>query len=658
MKYSGKKISYLIATGLITLCLTSSNNSNTLNNNLFLQTESEENKPQAIIHVPNERCIEIRNRLNDEIIILDGEFSDYISGINIDYNHIKITLVNGSVVERDIKPPKINSFNKLFREQGQSIQISDLSLDSFEIKNSIIDKYMSENPKDALNNILNDDNRESFPQISLSNLSVNGEFKTISNNIIKSDDSNNWLNGIDLSNCRKIWISNGKIDDDFLSSINNNGFLDSLIFTNCEFMNNNFSIDSQTLRVLYFDPTNDSNINQVNLSKCPNLQICSIGTGTALTSIDGLKNNSRIRMLSFGRPSFHTKYKSFDKSFEEMTNSSAIPISQEELGEYGIGSPMNTFIEDISAIQNMQDLEVIDITALNCVSAETLFETVKKLPNLKAIVGLEVNNAIMYSDQLVTYCNQNNIRHPFTDRSKKIKEKIEETISEIIIPGMSDREKIEAITRYIVNNVTYNFDALNDDNNSPEMIRKTWGEKLDIIFEGTGVCDGYEAFTHALLQAAKVKSYREEGYAHTWELVYLNGKYYQLDTTKLDYFLDGKNDIELEEGMPYYLNDEDSDTYQDAYITIDKEQKGIYQSVLKEILSYLGVLYDIDEETCTKNKFSNEKSKIISLRLIDSLCNSWSINEFQSFIDGYHDKIETQSSRKVREDTDGRCLYG
>lgn len=60
-----------------------------------------------------------------------------------------------------------------------------------------------------------------------------------------------------------------------------------------------------------------------------------------------------------------------------------------------------------------------------------------------------------------------------------------------------------------------------------------------VLFNGTGVCDGYAAAMYLLLDAAGIENYvvygkakgQKEGFGHAWNLVKIGGKFYYLDVT-------------------------------------------------------------------------------------------------------------------------------
>lgn len=98
---------------------------------------------------------------------------------------------------------------------------------------------------------------------------------------------------------------------------------------------------------------------------------------------------------------------------------------------------------------------------------------------------------------------------------------------------MSDFDKVEAITKFVINSMSYDKETLNEEK-TPEQIRKLWGENLEYALEGHGICTGYAKLANALLHEAGLESYFQIAPEHVLNLVVVDGKPYWLDCTFLD----------------------------------------------------------------------------------------------------------------------------
>jgi len=129
------------------------------------------------------------------------------------------------------------------------------------------------------------------------------------------------------------------------------------------------------------------------------------------------------------------------------------------------------------------------------------------------------------------------------DRDAYLNKKVNEIISKIITPGMTDLQKELAIHDYIVNNTEYNttpgitFDSAGNAKLTPNfnVVFTAYG----VLINGTGVCEGYADAANILLNKAGIESRMIYGMAnggngvepHSWNIVKISGEYYHLDVT-------------------------------------------------------------------------------------------------------------------------------
>ncbi len=124
------------------------------------------------------------------------------------------------------------------------------------------------------------------------------------------------------------------------------------------------------------------------------------------------------------------------------------------------------------------------------------------------------------------------------NEAERIDKLSDDIVKKLAKPGMSDFEKVVAVNRYIVENTSYDFTF------------KSEGE-YDALTKGTAICQGYAYSTGLLLEKMGVENIvvfgfvgvdgRHEadryellnykGNLHAWNMVYLDGQYYHLDTT-------------------------------------------------------------------------------------------------------------------------------
>lgn len=117
---------------------------------------------------------------------------------------------------------------------------------------------------------------------------------------------------------------------------------------------------------------------------------------------------------------------------------------------------------------------------------------------------------------------------------------VSKILKAIIRPEMSDFEKVRAVHDYIVNNTSYSSET-----------KKTAHSAYAVFTESKAVCQGYALATYRLLDALGIENYYIIGDSlngsnwnlHAWNLVKIDGDYYNLDTTKNDPLVKDGNHI-------------------------------------------------------------------------------------------------------------------
>jgi hypothetical protein len=142
------------------------------------------------------------------------------------------------------------------------------------------------------------------------------------------------------------------------------------------------------------------------------------------------------------------------------------------------------------------------------------------------------------------------IKNEKEGKTNNLDTKINWIIAKIIKPSMTDFQKIFSIHSYIVNNVEYDTD-----NYFKNKIPYDDYTALGALIKGKAVCEGYAEAVAELLDKAGIENQIVTGPAngigtdgkstwapHAWNLVKMNGKYYNIDATwddgyGLNYFL-------------------------------------------------------------------------------------------------------------------------
>ena len=603
MKFKGKKGLAILLGGMLAL----SGTNHFVNNIVGVQSVSEissdslSEKDEQELSTYKE---ELKEQFDSKDVVLDTEKDDYISSVYIDGRNVKVELADGTMIEGELN----------------SLELGYLHLKNFHMFDSKFEKGVIEHTG-HLKEYYQETSESPKLNLSIANLDevvVTNELK-ISNQILDHtgdnaedyDDINfGSIKHIDFSKCENIWLYNFHINRSNLKQLNSNKRLKKLVLDNVAFdglPDNKLVIKSPNLTTLIVNPFRaafrSDNITDFDFNNCNNLRTLSFGNGTYIHNLNGLSELKNLETMSFGN---HMLAISFDlnQTFEEK---------KDEINhtyytyDPNVSKDNNNFITDISALSN-SNITTLNITNLMLISDKQLLELVKSLPNLEKIVGLEVNNATMYSDELVEFCKEHNIEQPFTEKSKLIKKKIQSIIHAIIEPDMTESEKIEAISRHVINKLHYKAEDIDDVSQeySSEIIKAQWGENLyTATMENEALCAGYTNYTQALLTEAGISNFKSITEKHIYNIVELNGKYYQLDLTFLDSLLNDKkidpNDYNFEFNSAYYLvpvGDEEAEkSNSEPYEA--KEQR-------EDFNSHPDFYYDVYEDSSTTENIKSE----------------------------------------------------
>ena len=144
------------------------------------------------------------------------------------------------------------------------------------------------------------------------------------------------------------------------------------------------------------------------------------------------------------------------------------------------------------------------------------------------------DNKYYYDDTLPNYEYPVIDEQQFYDENTELNKLLDEILDEIIDINSNDFDKVLAVHNYMVLNTRYNEDHYNNNAVTFEDC-----DAYHVLKNHTGVCSGYALATQALLNRAGVECIYVTGDAgsgndwggHAWNIVNIDGKYYQLDVT-------------------------------------------------------------------------------------------------------------------------------
>lgn len=131
-------------------------------------------------------------------------------------------------------------------------------------------------------------------------------------------------------------------------------------------------------------------------------------------------------------------------------------------------------------------------------------------------------------DQLLTAIEKGDQIFITDQKVEAAYEKAQTVISTVIQDSMTDYAKEKALHDYVVANTAYDYDnylngTISDDSYHP----------YGILVKGTGVCNGYSETMKLLLNMVGIECMvvTSDEMNHAWNIVKINGRYYQLDAT-------------------------------------------------------------------------------------------------------------------------------
>lgn len=121
---------------------------------------------------------------------------------------------------------------------------------------------------------------------------------------------------------------------------------------------------------------------------------------------------------------------------------------------------------------------------------------------------------------------------------------------ELGLEEMSDVQKVKHIYDWVIQNVEYDYEALDYDRSTQRYSHA--GCAHSAIFEHLAICSGYVDILRWLLNESGIDCIECTGGDHAWLIVYLDGAWYALDATwddqpgiiRYDYFLKSKSSFD------------------------------------------------------------------------------------------------------------------
>lgn len=141
------------------------------------------------------------------------------------------------------------------------------------------------------------------------------------------------------------------------------------------------------------------------------------------------------------------------------------------------------------------------------------------------------------SSNLIHKVSNNNCK-TLTPDEKALLKQANNILDTIITSDMDELQKANAIYRYVINTVSYDYEAANNSSLKRDMPEAS----ANGVFEGRAICLGYSDGLYLLLELAGIHNEIVTGFSpsggfHAWNRVHINGQTLYIDAT----WGDGKN---------------------------------------------------------------------------------------------------------------------
>ena len=559
----------------------------------------EEKIQQYIIKNLMQAKDSIKNQFLTHKVYIDKRHNNYINGIKVDGKNVEIEFQDGD---------KIDGICEL-------AEIDTIALNYLFIYDS---KYLIQSANEDFVELRTENNKYKRIDLNINNVQVLDEFR-INDNSAKDIDFYFSLDNthIDISNCKKVWLDDTIISEEEMQYINSLKSLEKLIISNSAFIagaDDVLRINIDTLETLIIGFSIQwNNYKDFDLNGCPNLKVLSIGTNFLNTNLNGIAQCMQLKSLAFGSliGDKTTITDIIDKSFEEKEDEIGYSY---DTSNHALSYKDNNFVSDITAIKNKSNIQTLNISFLQFVSSNQLLEVVKTLPNLKEIVGFEINQAPMCSEELVEYCAANHIEQPFTEKSLELKRNIRDIIDSIITPEMSDLDKIREISIYVINHLEPMPGEIIG-------VKGAWGENLLYsLTNGFANCEGYQDLGSAFMMEANLNVYNcflevKDEYSsggHVINIIEYDGNYYEIDFGWLDSFIEelgiSPEQYDFEINSVYYMipvGEGEIGYYGEKRITYSEP----IDSKIQRDMKIQELLDNNNETNSINNIYINEKQK-------------------------------------------------
>lgn len=237
-------------------------------------------------------------------------------------------------------------------------------------------------------------------------------------------------------------------------------------------------------------------------------------------------------------------------------NTAAVQLRQAMVNrEWNVTISVDLGDLDVSHIRSTQDIVYDDETPADWIYNEAIVETGNPKEGDYLRFQCEPHSLTHWPQNQVLVIDYNMTYYSTAGQEAELDGMVDRALSSMNLTGLTDFQKAYKIYTYISTHVNYDWDHAGDDS----YLRKYSAYNA---MHGLAVCQGYSTLFYRMAMAAGLKTRIIEGTgrqeSHTWNIVRINGQYYNVDPTWESSVISGSydqlvNDYSKYSGYQYFL---------------------------------------------------------------------------------------------------------
>lgn len=227
---------------------------------------------------------------------------------------------------------------------------------------------------------------------------------------------------------------------------------------------------------------------------------------------------------------------------------------------------LSDFNSEPGLIESLKNLKILDIGFSNNTILINYDLDYSKLTHLdRLIVSNPYSIAVRMDSKELDLLLKNNTlittrqNEDMSYRLQTINSKLDEIVNSIEIEdNSSEEEKLDAIIMYVLKNLKYDPEISEKLESNSQINASSFyddGCLYGALELDTQICGNYSALVSALCERLDLNDINQMSTVHSWNLVYVDGNNYYLDTTLIDSLVTDETDLNEIKDQEWYLKD-------------------------------------------------------------------------------------------------------